>query len=315
MLMYISALIVGILLLVWSADRFIDGSAKLAKRLRFPTLIVGMVVVGFGTSAPEMVVSATAAWQGDAALALGNAIGSNIINITLILGVTALLTPLALNQRVLKKEIPFLIIISLLSGFIFWDLKVTRLEGGILLVVLMVFLFWMLKVATGGKNEATEEKIDLKIAIFWIFFGLILLIFSSKILLWGAKNLALEMGISELIIGLSIIALGTSLPELAASVVAVFKKEHDIAIGNIVGSNIFNLLAVVGLASVISPMEGVAKEFFYRDWIFMNFVTLLLLLLGVGFLGKKYRISFIGGAVLLVCYLGYNAFLYKEMFL
>jgi cation:H+ antiporter len=188
--MYISALIVGILLLVWSADRFIDGSAKLAKRLRFPTLIIGMVVVGFGTSAPEMVVSATAAWQGDAALALGNAIGSNIINITLILGVTALLTPLALNQRVLKKEMPFLIAISLLSGFIFWDLKVTRLEGGILLVVLMVFLFWMLKVATGGKNEATEEKIDLKKAIFWIFFGLILLIFSSKILLWGAKNLA-----------------------------------------------------------------------------------------------------------------------------
>lgn len=315
MLMYISALIVGILLLVWSADRFIDGSAKLAKRLRFPTLIVGMVVVGFGTSAPEMVVSATAAWQGDASIALGNAIGSNIINITLILGVTALLTPLALNQRVLKKEMPFLIAISLLSGFIFWDLKVTRLEGGILLVVLMVFLFWMLKVATGGKNEATEEKIDLKKAIFWIFFGLILLIFSSKILLWGAKNLALEMGVSELIIGLSIIALGTSLPELAASVVAVFKKEHDIAIGNIVGSNIFNLLAVVGLAGVISPIEGVAKEFFYRDWVFMNFVTLLLLLLGIGFLGKKYRVGFLGGVVLLACYLGYNAFLYKEMFL
>ncbi|MDS1791870.1 calcium/sodium antiporter [Vibrio parahaemolyticus] len=317
MLLATLAIIAGFALLVWSADKFVEGAAASANYAGMPPLLIGMLVVGFGTSAPEMVVSAMAAIEGNSALALGNAVGSNIVNITLILGVTAIIAPIAVHSSIIRKELPILLLVTLVIGAMLWNQHISMLEAWALIGGFMLLIGWSIWSAlrTKGDNlekevgdELSRQNMSLKSSIFWLISGLVLLIISSRILVWGAVEIAQQLGVSDLLIGLTIVALGTSLPELAASIVAARKGEHDIAVGNVVGSNMFNSLAVIGIAGTIEPIVNIGAEVFWRDWTSMLFVTGLLLLTAARF-DKSQTLSRIEGAVLLVCYLGYNGYL------
>jgi cation:H+ antiporter len=321
MTMAFLAIAFGLSLLVWSAGRFVEGSAATARHFGMPPLLIGMVIVGFGTSAPEMVVSALAATQGNPGLALGNAYGSNITNIALILGVTALISPIAVHSQVLRKELPILTAITALAAWQIWDGNITRPEALVLLGVFAALMTWtiwqgMQKKADALGNEMAQElevhAMPLSRAVVWLVVGLVLLIASSRILVWGAVEIARNFGVSDLIIGLTIVAVGTSLPELASSVIATRKGEHDIALGNILGSNLFNTLAVVGIAGVIHPM-AVGPEVFSRDILVMAVLTVSLFVFGYGFRGPG-RINRFEGAALLVGYAGYTAYLAKSFF-
>ncbi len=315
------ALVLGLALLVWSADRFVEGAAATARHFGMPPLLIGMVIVGFGTSAPEMVVSALAATQGNPGIALGNAYGSNITNIALILGVTALISPIAVHSQVLRKELPILTLLTALAAWQIYDGNVTRIDALVLLVVFAALMGWtiwqgMKKKADALGAEMEEElavhAMPLPRAIFWLAVGLVLLIASSRLLVWGAVEIAHAFGVSDLLIGLTIVAIGTSLPELASSVIAARKGEHDIALGNILGSNLFNTLAVVGIAGSIHPMS-VGPEVFSRDVLVMAGLTLSLFIFGYGFRGPG-RINRIEGTLLLTAYVGYTVFLVVTAF-
>ena len=317
MTLAIFAILVGFALLVWSADRFVDGAAATAGHAGIPPLVIGMVIVGFGTSAPEMVVSAMAAIDGKPELALGNALGSNIVNTGLILGITALIAPIAVHSQVVRRELPLLLAISVLAGLLFLDLSLTRLEGAILLAGFFGLIGWTVFTALRNRGDVlaaeTEQELaahamPLGRALFWLVVGLVLLIVSSRILVWGAVTVAEALGVSDLVIGLTIVALGTSLPELAASVIAARKGEHDIAIGNVVGSNMFNLLAVVGIAGVIAPLPEMPEAVLYRDWPVMAAMLVALFVMAYGFRGQG-RINRVEGSVLLLAYTLYTGYL------
>ncbi len=321
MILAFIAVIFGLALLVWSADRFVEGSASTARHFGMPSLLIGMVIVGFGTSAPEMVVSMLAASQGNPGIALGNAYGSNISNIALILGITALISPIAVHSQVLRKELPILTVVTMLAAWQLLDGDITRLDAVLLLAVFCGLMTWTIwqglrkkEDSLGGEMEQELEvsAMPIKRALFWLVVGLLLLIVSSRILVWGAVEIAHEFGVSDLIIGLTIVAVGTSLPELASSVIATRKGEHDIALGNVLGSNLFNTLAVVGIAGAIHPLE-IGPEVFKRDMLVMAALTLSLFVIGYGFRGAG-RINRIEGAVLLVCYLGYTTYLISTVF-
>ncbi|HCM1547146.1 TPA: calcium/sodium antiporter [Vibrio parahaemolyticus] len=317
MLLATLAIIFGFALLVWSADKFVEGAAASANYAGMPPLLIGMLVVGFGTSAPEMVVSAMAAMDGNPALALGNALGSNIVNITLILGTTAIIAPIAVHSSIIRKELPILLTVTLGVGAMLWNHHISMLEAWVLIGGFFLLIGWSIRSALRSRGDHLEQEMNeelasqtlsLKSSIFWLVVGLVLLIVSSRILVWGAVEIAQQLGVSDLLIGLTIVALGTSLPELAASIVAARKGEHDIAIGNVVGSNMFNSLAVIGIAGTIEPISNIGAEVFWRDWTSMLFVTVLLMFTAVRF-GKSQTISRTEGLVLLLCYLVYNGYL------
>jgi cation:H+ antiporter len=315
------AIVFGLALLVWSADRFVEGSASTARHFGMPPLLIGMVIVGFGTSAPEMVVSALAASQGNPGIALGNAYGSNITNIALILGLTALISPIAVHSQVLRKELPILTAVTVLAGWQLWDGDISRFDAVVLLGVFAGLMAWTIwqgarkKADTLGNQVEQELEVramPIRRAIFWLVVGLILLIVSSRILVWGAVEIAHGFGLSDLIVGLTIVAVGTSLPELASSLIAARRKEHDIALGNVLGSNLFNTLAVVGIAGIIHPL-AVGPEVLSRDSLVMAALTVSLFAIGYGFRGPG-RINRIEGAALLACYVGYTAYLVSTVF-
>lgn len=317
MILPILAIILGITLLLWSADRFVDGAAVVAGHLGLPSLVIGMVIVGFGTSAPEIVVSIMAALDGNPDLAIGNALGSNIYNIGLIISVTALIVPIAVNSTIIRRELPLLLLFGAVAGALFWNGKLSRLDSLALLLGFFGLMGWTFWTALRGKGDhlasETEQELSsyamtLGRAIFWLVVGLALLLVSSRMLVWGAVSVASAMGVSDLIIGLTIVALGTSLPELASSIAAVRKGEHDIAIGNVVGSCMFNLLAVVGIAGLIAPMESLSSEIMLRDWPVMMAMILALFLMGYGFRGQG-RINRIEASVVLMGLVVYNAWL------
>ncbi|WGZ92794.1 MAG: calcium/sodium antiporter [Candidatus Thiothrix putei] len=310
------AVLAGFALLMWSADKFVDGAAATAKHLGVSTLLIGMVVVGFGTSAPEMVVSAFAALDGKPALALGNAYGSNIINITLILGFSAVFAIIAVHSSIVRKEMPILLAVTLLAGWQLWDGEVSRADAIVLLLLLFTIMGGMVYSAKRSKQDALsaemaeeliEHPLTLKAAVMWLVVGLLLLMASSKMLVWGAVSIAQGLGISELIIGLTIVAFGTSLPELAASIAAARKGEADLALGNVVGSNLFNTLAVVGIAGLIAPIQ-VAPEVLSRDWGVMLAVTFGLFIMAYGF-RKPGHLTHWEGILLLSMYVGYTGWL------
>jgi cation:H+ antiporter len=318
LLLSIGAIIIGLIILVWSADKFVEGASATANHLGVPTLLIGMVIVGFGTSAPEVAVAAIAAMDGNPNLALGNAFGSNIANIALILGVTALLVPIAVHSSIIKKEFPILIIITLFSGFILLNGVISRTEGIILLLGFVAIIVWQVYTAIKNKKDSlateSEEEIEgldmsLKQALFWLFAGIVLLVISSKMLVWGAVNIATALGVSDLIIGLTIVAVGTSLPELAAAIAAVKKGEHDLAIGNVVGSNMFNILLVIGVGAVITPMTNIPDVALYRDFLVMLGLTIALFIMAYGFNGKDGHINRIEGGLLLFAFIAYMGML------
>lgn len=312
---------VGLTLLVWSADRFVEGSAATAHHFGMSPLLIGMVVVGFGTSVPEMVVSALSALQGNPGLALGNAYGSNITNLSLILGLSALISPIAVHSQVLRKELPILSFVTALAAWQLRDAIISRAEALVLLVVFSMLMAWTIwqglhkpsdSLGNEIEQEVTQKTMPIKLALFRLATGLVVLMVSSRILVWGAVILAKKLGISDLVIGLTIVAVGTSLPELASSLIAARKGEHDLAFGNVLGSNLFNTLAVVGIAGTIHPMT-VGPEVFSRDISVMAGLTISLFVIGYGFRGPG-RVNRVEGGALLACYVGYIAYLMNRVF-
>lgn len=322
MLLAIAAIVVGLALLVWSADRFVDGAAATANHFGMPALLIGMVIIGFGTSAPEMVVSALASAQGNPGLALGNAYGSNITNIALILGITALLAPIAVASQVLKREAPMLIAITLLAAWPLIDGVITTLEAWILLAIFASYLGWSIYQGMTGSDDTLSGDFDQEIkesampigrAITWLIVGLILLIISSRILVWGAVHIATALGVSDLVIGLTVVAVGTSLPELASAIAAVRKNEHDLALGNVIGSNMFNTLAVVGIAGAITPIS-LEPLVLSRDWLMMTVLTFMLLIFAFRPNSRPNRINRIHGGIFVACYVGYTIYVLQTGF-
>lgn len=317
MLLALIAVVVGLILLIWSAEKFIDGAAATSQWLGLSPLLIGMLVIGFGTSAPEMMVSVLAAVQGNPGLAVGNAYGSNIANIGLVLGFVALLAPLAVHSSVIRKEIPLLLVVMLVTGLMLLDGWVARWEAICLLLALVVFIVISVVRSKGQQDDAliseVAETLDSKPmsrgkAIIWTLVGLVLLIASSRLLVWGAVEIAVAFGVSDLIIGLTVVAIGTSLPELASSISALRRNEHDMVLGNVVGSNLFNSLAVVGLAGVITPIET-GQEVLQRDWVVMLVMTGLMMLFAFSWKGRPRRINRFEGGGLLALFIAYTGYL------
>lgn len=320
MMLATGAIALGLVLLVWSADRFVDGAAATAQHFGMPQLLIGMVVIGFGTSFPEMIVSVLAASQGNPGIALGNAYGSNITNIALILGVTAMIHPIAVHAQVIRKELPVLILVTVLAVWQLWDSQISRWDAIVLLAVFLGLMTWTIMRsmrASKALDAQTKEEspeipaMPLQSGVMWLVIGLVVLIGSSRLLVWGAVELAQRFGVSDLLIGLTIVAIGTSLPELASAVIAARKGQHDLAIGNILGSNLFNTLAVVGLAGVIQPIT-VARVVLYRDMLVMGGLTLLLFAFCYHY-RKPAQLGRAKGAFLVLCYVAYTSLLIKTV--
>ena len=321
------AVLIGLAILVWSADIFIDGATTLANSLGVPSFLIGVVILGLGTSAPEMVVSVLAALEGSPELALGNAYGSNIMNIALVLGTTALISPIIIHKSIVKRDLPLLLVITLLAAWQLRDGQLSQSDGITLLLGLGAVLIFQIvinlrssrqedKKIASKNNEHNEEHSENKdrqsAGIFRglasLIIGMSILILSSRAIVWGAVELATFWGLSELIIGLTVVAVGTSLPELVASLSAARKGEHDMALGNIIGSNIFNTLGVVGLAALIAPISA-DPIILTRDVLAMALLTLLLVVLCVFAYIKKRSFGRTSGAILLLFFIGYSILL------
>ncbi|MFC3681657.1 calcium/sodium antiporter [Bacterioplanoides pacificum] len=310
MLTAYATILIGLVILVWSADRFVIGAAATARRLGMSPLLVGLTIVSIGTSAPEMFVSAMASFDNAGNLAIGNALGSNITNIALVLGITALVSPIPLQKKLLKKELPLLILISIIGGLVLADLELNWIDGAILIAALVFSLYLMFQDSEeSGEPIVDEEEAEaientsLKSALFWLFAGLTALMVSSKMLVWGATEVATAFGVSDLVIGLTIVAIGTSLPELAASVASALKGHHDIAIGNVIGSNMFNLLAVMPIPGLVA-VTAVEPMALYRDYSVMMALTFALLILFL-ISYRKGTLGRMSGSVLTAAYAGY----------
>lgn len=318
----IVAIVGGLILLVWSADRFVDGSAGLARHLGMSPLLIGMLIVGFGTSTPELLVSTLASLQGNSGLALGNAYGSNITNIALILGLTAMISPIRVHSDILRKELPLLTVVTAGAILLMWDYDLSRLDGVILLVAFAGLMAWTVWLNHAEKKDSLALEMDqemqgransIRSSVFWAVIGLLVLLVSSRLLVWGAVKVAHQLGVSDLIIGLTVVAVGTSLPELASSLMAIRKSEHDIALGNVIGSNLFNTLAVVGIAGVIHPLE-VEAAVVLRDMAVMGVLTLSVFVVGFGFRGAGTgRINRVEGGILFASYIAYTIFLIRSV--
>lgn len=317
MILLLLSLLAGLVLLIASAERFVFGASALAHNLRVSPLMIGVVIVGFGTSAPEMLVSGIAAWQDKSGLAIGNAIGSNITNIGLILGVAALIRPLSVHSQVLRRELPILLAAMLVCWVLLSNGRIDRLDGALLLLAFGAMMYWMVSVARRARSEGDSLSVPLPEGAFrvsnaraaaWLTVGLLVLLASSRLLVWAAVELAEQLGVSDLVIGLTVVAIGTSLPELAASVTASIKRMDDIAIGNIVGSNTFNTLAVLGLPGVIAP-GPFAPEVLTRDVPIMVVLTLALFAMAYG-LGSSGRVNRFEGGALLAAFAGYQWLLF-----
>ncbi|MBG0767897.1 MAG: calcium/sodium antiporter [Spirochaetaceae bacterium] len=317
MLLPIFAVIGGLIVLVLSSDRFVDGAATTARHFGMPSLLIGMVIVGFGTSSPEMVVSTLSSIQGNPGIALGNAYGSNIANIGLILGITAIINPVTVSSNILKKELPILSLITLLSVALLYDLNFSHFDAALILVLFVLLISWSVyQGLKNGKDRLADEideevpsPLSMKRAVLYLIFGLLFLIISSRILVWGAVEIARYFGVSDLVIGLTIVAMGTSLPELASSILAAQKGEHDIALGNVIGSNLFNTTAVVGIAGAIHPF-AIDPMVIKRDMLVMTLLTISLFVIGYRFKkDRQGRVNRFEGVGLLLCYFTYTAYL------
>ncbi len=310
------AIAFSLVILIWSAFRFVEGSSVIARKLGVPPLLIGIVVVGFGTSSPEMAVAVLASLDDNPNLALGSAYGSNIASIALVLGLAALFGSVYIHSQALRKELPILIAVTAMATWQLWDGKITRVEALLLLGVFAGLMGWAIWEALQKKadalgsemqHEMQSHAVSTRQAFFRLISGMGLLVASSYVLVWGAVEIAHNLGVSDLIVGLTIVAVGTSLPELMASFVAARKGEHDIAVGNVLGSNLFNTLAVVGIAGAIHPIT-VEPEVLTRDMAVMASLTVLLYVVGFGF-RRPGRINQYEGLFLLFCYFAYISYL------
>lgn len=308
-------LVVGFALLIKGADFFVEGASKIASLLRVSPLLIGLTIVAFGTSSPEATVSILAALEGSAEVSLGNVIGSNIFNITLVVGITALINPLKVESATIRKEIPFTLLGSMVLLVVMSDIAlqgfssnlITRSDGFIFLLIFTVFMYYIFEVARNNRDqmeteEATERSSWGKNAVRTLL-GLAAIIFGGELVVRNSTEIAVSLGMSETLVGLTIVAVGTSLPELVTSITAAIKKQSEIALGNIVGSNIFNILFVLGASSVIAPLPVNSKIF--MDVFIMLFLTVVLLV----FSRTRYRIGKIEGSILAIAYVIYLIFI------
>ncbi len=306
-LIQIGLLFVGFLLLIKGADAFVDGAASVANRFGIPQLIIGLTIVACGTSLPEAAVSISAALKGSADISIGNVLGSNIMNVLLILGITAVICAIPVKKSTTRTEIPFVIGITVfLMGIGLWDNTVSRAEGIVLLLFLIAYLAYLFRAARHSQEEeaqTTEAKLPLWRMVLMIVIGVACIIFGSDLAVDAATSLAVSFGMSERFIGLTIVALGTSLPELVTSATAAMKGKTDIAMGNIVGSNIFNVLFIVGLTALVIPVPY-GSEFFIDSLVALFAVVLLLLLVA-----RKGKLTRVGGIAMLACYAAYFVYL------
>lgn len=317
MLLAFAAIIAGLVLLVWSSDKFVDGAVGLAESSGISKAMIGLTIVAIGTSAPEIVVSIMSALAESPQLAFGNAVGSNIANMGLVLGITALIAALPVKHGLLKEDLPALLAVTAAAGFLLYDQLLSQNDGFAMIAMLAALMLLMIRY----KKEHADELIDpaeaaeipdisLKASIVWFVIGLVVLVAASRLLVWGAIEVARALDVSEIVIGLTIVAVGTSLPELAASVASALRKHHDIALGNIVGSNIFNLIAVLPAAAVIYPIE-ISQHEFIRDYGSMVGITLLLTVF-ILWPRKTRQLSKVEGGLLLSCYVAYLVMLYRD---
>ena len=315
------AVVLGVILLLLSADRFVDGAAAIARQLGMPPLLIGMIVIGFGSSMPEMLIATLSSWEGSPELALGHAFGSNITNIALILGLPALISPIAVQSSLIGRELPLLTAITAISALLLVpDGFLSRSDGFILIVMFLVIMGWTIQMNRKTEEDELANSVDssdkgkLTTARAWIYLlgGLGILILSSRMLVWGGTSIAVTLGISQLIIGLTIVAIGTSLPELASSIAAVRKGQHALAIGNVIGSNMFNTSVVIGLSGTIAP-SLIMMDLIRRDFPLLLFLTLALFIMcypwrgpGTGGINRR------EGGLLLATYLAYNTILFLQ---
>jgi cation:H+ antiporter len=316
MLLAAAAILIGLIILVWGADRFVLGAAALARSLGISPLLIGITVVGFGTSAPEILISTVAALNGSPGIAIGNALGSNIANIALILGATAVFMPLTMQSDMLRREFPLLIAVSFAAYLLVRDGQLDRNDGVILLAGLVMTMLLLVRIGLQRRNhDPLADEIEAKIpsgltvtvATGWFLLGLTALIVGSRLLVWGAVEVAVALGISELVIGLTIVAIGTSLPELAAAIMSALKNEHELAIGNVVGSNIWNLLAVLGIPGLLAP-GAIPPEVVNRDMPVMLTLTLALFVMGYS-THRHGTINRLEGGLLLSCFIAYQGWI------
>jgi cation:H+ antiporter len=305
----------GLVLLVWGADRFVHGAAAAARNLGIAPLLIGLTVVAFATSAPEILVSVVAAGRGEPGLAIGNAIGSNICNIGLVLGCTSIIRPIKLRSATLRREMPALLAVSLLTVSLFLDSYLSRIDGLVMLTGLVIVMMWLARL--GLRSEVNDpikrdfeaeipQHVTMKMAMVWFVLGLATLLGGAELLVDGAIDIAHTLGVSDIVIGITLVALGTSLPELAVSIISALKGEYGLAIGNIVGSNIFNLLAVIGVAATIAPAPLAPSVLSLHIFVLVAF-TLVLFAMTYDYDGKS-EISRIEGSALLVAYVAFISY-------
>lgn len=320
MLLSLLAIIVGLALLVWSADRFVEGASAIAQNLGVSPLIIGITIIGLGTSAPEILISVFSVIDNTPDLAIGNALGSNIANIALILGVTALLIPFAFPSKILNREFPVLLLATALLTWALWDAQLDSKDGLLLLISLAAAMAYLIYLSIQAKDDVMSKELEQEIphdmptrtALGWILIGLLLLVGSSRLLVWGAVNVATYLGLSELIIGLTIVALGTSLPELAASIAGARKGEPDLVMGNVLGSNLINSLAVIGIPALIIDFE-ISQIAIQRDLPVMLALTVLLYLLAHLPKASCFKLTRSKGLILLSCFVLYQSLLYYHV--
>jgi len=319
MLANITFVVAGLILLIWGADRFVHGAAATARNLGIAPLLIGLTVVALATSAPEILVSVVAALDGQPGLAYGNAIGSNIVNIGLVLGLTAMIRPIKLESATLRREMPALLAVSLLTVSLFLDTYLSQIDGVVMLTGLVIVMVWLTRL--GMRSAANDPiKIDyeaeipsdvtMPMAVVWLIIGLTILLVGAKILVYGAVGIAEMLGVSEVVIGVTIVAFGTSLPELAVSLASALKGEYGLAIGNIVGSNIFNLLAVIGVAATIAPSALAPSVLSLHIFVMVAF-TLVLFAMTYDY-DSKAELSRLEGAALLIAYLAYDGYVISQ---
>ena len=317
----ILAVVVGLAILVWSADVFIDGAVALANKLNVPSFLIGVIILGLGTSAPEMIVSMLAALEGRPALALGNAYGSNIVNIALVLGATVLISPIIIRKSIINRDMPLLLLVTAVAAWQLSDGVLSNTDGIVLIVLLVVVLGIQIILSLREGNhehegdtveETAKAEHSMAQGLGRLFLGLLVLILSSRAIVWGAIELATLWGLSELIIGLTIVAIGTSLPELVASLSAARKGEHDMALGNIIGSNVFNTLGVVGVAALIAPITP-SSIILSRDILAMGLLTLLLFAMCLFAFKTKRAFGRTSGTTLVLFFVGYTVWLIQTV--
>lgn len=315
----IGLIVAGLVVLIWGADRFVHGAASSARNFGVPPLMIGLTIVAFATSAPELLISIVAALRGEPGLAIGNAVGSNIVNIGLVLGVTALIRPIPLESATLRREMPALLAVSLLTVSLFLDTRLSRADGIVMLAGLVIVMFWLVRLGTrSSANDPIKmdyeaeipDNVSTKAAIFWMVIGLGALLVGAEWLVDGSIGIAETLGVSEVVIGITVVAVGTSLPELAVTLVSALRGEYGLAIGNIVGSNIFNLLAVLGIAATIQPAAVHPSVLSLHIFVMVAF-TLVLFAMTYDY-DRKAELSRVEGLALLVAYIAYDSYVVAQ---